>query len=150
MEMIQTQEKVIIVDRKPTPNAFFAALAETTKIQTPNQIFRAQIRLVEKAAEAGDIRGWQENSASLATLASDAGIDLTQDLEIRVQLKKIELSLLMNAQRKASSQAKGLEKQATELQIAGDVNGAKDLFAKAQKLITLSLQLKGQLEARLA
>src|SRR5215467_10619906 len=149
MEMIQTQEKGMFVDRKPTANAFFATLAETSKIQTPHQIFRAQIRIVEKAAEAGDIRGWQENSAPLATLASAAGIDM-QDLEIRVQLKKIELSLLMNAQKKASTQAKGLEKQATELQIAGDVNAAKDLFAKAQKLIALSLQLKGQLEARLA
>jgi|SRR5262245_45921211 len=151
MEAIQNQEKVIIVNRQPAANAFFAALAGTrNNVQTPHQIFRSQIRLLEKAAEAGDIRSWQENSAPLAKLASAAGIDLAQDLETRVTLKKIELSLLMNAHKKASTQAKALEKQATEIQIAGDLNAAKELFAKAQKLNTLALQLTAQLEARLA
>src|SRR4030095_4773918 len=151
MEAIQTQEKIIFVDRKAAPNAFFAALAEgRNNVQTPSQVFRTQIRLLEKAAEAGDIRNWQYNSAPLAKLASLAGIELNQDLEIRVQLKKIELSLLMNAHKKASTQATSLEKQATELQITGDANSAKDLFNKAQKLSALANQLQNQLEARLA
>src|SRR4030095_13975158 len=151
MEAIQNQEKVIIVDRKPAANAFFATLAEKTQsVQTPHQIFRSQIRLLERAAEAGDIRSWQENSAPVAKLAASAGIDMAKDLEVRVQLKKIELSLLMNAHKKASTQAKSVEKQAAELQIAGNATAAKDFFAKARKLSTLATQLQTQLEARLA
>lgn len=144
------KENVIFVDRQPTPNAFFATLAAVQKQSTPLHKFKSQMRLLEKASEIGDIRGWQEKLQNLNNLGKEAGIDPSTDLETRIQLKKLELTLLFNAEKRAREQARQTEKKATEAQMGNQPELARELLAKAQKLTRLAGQIQDQLLTKTA
>lgn len=151
--MIQNEikkENVIFVDRQPTPNAFFATLAAVQRQTTPLQRFKSEIRLLEKVSERGDIRGWQEKLSNLNNLGKEAGIDPATDLETRVQLKKMELTLLLNAEKRARVEARQNEKKAAEAQMGNQPELARELLAKAQKLNRLVQQIEGQLLTKTA
>ncbi|MFO1519895.1 MAG: hypothetical protein U1F57_09580 [bacterium] len=148
MNPINAQENVMYVERKATPNAFFASLAEyqvRPKQETPLQKFRNHLKTLEKMADAGDIKGWQENLPTVHVLALEADVDSAKDLNLRVQLKKWELTLMLQAGNKALQQAKELEKKANEAQIVEDEDMAHTLIEKAQRLVRLGNQLHEQL-----
>src|SRR5262249_32905334 len=90
---------------KPGMNPFFAAMASAqsqNKAETPVQKLYAGLRGLEKFAEAGDIRGWQENLPAVEKLVSEVVVgDSIKLLETQVQIKKYELTLFLKASKGA-------------------------------------------------
>lgn len=149
MEAIQNT--VPQIQRKPAANPFFTALANYrvhSNEPTPLHRLRSHLRLLEKCAERGDVRGWQTNLSRVNELAGEASIDAARDLSLRVQLKKMEFTLLFQAFKNAKAQITLHEKQAAEAQVAADAQKAQELLAKAQKLSRLAEQLEKQLLAK--
>src|SRR5215470_16154750 len=138
---------------KPGMNPFFAAMASSQtqkKAETPVQKLYAGLRGLEKLAEAGDIRGWQEGLPAVEKLASEVlASDSMKLLETQVQIKKYELTLFLKASKGALQQAQATERQAKEAELA-DQDNSRELWAKAQKLKSLGQQFQERLSAKLS
>ena len=138
---------------RPGMNVFMEMLSESfskPKDLTPIMRFRDHFRKLEKCAQAGDIPGWQALQQELPALAEAVSIDLESDLETKVRLRQIELTLLLKAGHRALREAELSEKEATEAQVSDDPEKGQALLTKAQRLHRLGQQLHNQLLAKTA
>jgi len=146
-------EKILFVERKPTAHPLFASLSAYevgSKEKTPAEKFQMQMSDLEKVAMAGDLKAWQERFPLVTQSAKEASVDPAKDLNIRVQLKKLELTVMLQAAGKAQITAKHLEAKATQAQMKKDVDQSKKLFTQAQRLSRLAQELQNQLMAKTA
>lgn len=147
----KTKSQVVEFAR-PGFNPFMEVLSsqlKTPKSSTPVQELHGQLRALERSAEHGDLRAWQEQRARLDASVTKAGLDEVRALEVKVQIKKIELTLLLKAGKRALEEARLAEKQATEAELTEDPT-ADQLKLKAQKLERMGAQLHQQLLAKVA
>ncbi len=133
------------------PNRFFMALAasqDKARDESPMQVFYQCMKRLQTAAEAGDIRDWQENLNEINSLTSGLGFESMKELETRAQIKRLEMTLLLRAGNKALQEADLAQREAAVAENSGDSSLARELFAKAQKLARLGKQLHAQLLAK--
>jgi hypothetical protein len=142
-------QKKVMVESVPAPavNPFFATLASAQskpKLETPLQKFRGHLRHLEQISEAGDVVGWNQHLPKLSPLAIAAKIAPEKDLRTRVELKKMEMTLLLMAGNKAKAQGEEMKTRAQEALQKKDPQ-ANELLTKAEKLIALRDKLHAQL-----
>jgi len=136
----------------PAVNPFFASLASAqarVRPQTPLQRFRHHLRKLSQLAEAGDVMGWNQFLPQLSKLALAAKIAPEKDLRTRVELKKMEMTLLLAAGKKAKTQGEDLKRRSEGCR-AQDPRQAQEFSTKAEKLIALGEKLHSQLVAKTA
>lgn len=112
---------------------------------SPEETFNAHLNLLKKCSELGDCSAWKNQLPFISELAKAAGIDPESDLNLKVRLKQMELSLLFNAGKQALHRAKLEEKKATEAQMENNETAARQLFEKAQKLSQVGKELHDRL-----
>jgi hypothetical protein len=145
------KEEILFVERRPTANPFFKSISDyrvEPKEKTVLQKFEEQLRGLEKVALSGDLKGWQEKFPQVTASAQEASVDPSKDLHLRVQIKKLELTVMLQAASKAKIAAKHLEEEATKAQLKKDVDQSKKLLTQAQKLTHLAEKLKNQLMSK--
>lgn len=136
---------------KPGLNPFFAAMARTKEgpvSLTPVQRLGVELRKLEKVAESGDPRAWQEQLPIVADLLQSFSSDPMRCLEIQVQIKQHELTLFLKASKRALVQAQAEEKSAREAELSEN-GAAREHWSKAQKWKRLGEHFQEQLNAQL-
>ena len=144
-------EKLLFVERRPTENSFFTSLSQyhvSSKDKTASEKLQDQLRDLEKVALAGDLKGWRSKFTQVSAHAREANVDPSKDLNTLVQIKKLELTVMLQAASKAKTAAKHLEEEATRAQMKKDVVRSKKLLTQAHNLIRLADQLKDQLMSK--
>lgn len=142
------QETTSTEKPEPRANTFFVALAasqEKSRGKSPAQVFHWAIRQLKSAAEEGDIREWQLAMENLESSKSDLALEGWKELEVLVQLRKMEMTLLLNAAKKADSDAQDAEMEAELAGQNGDDREFRELGLKAQRLRRLAQQFNDQL-----
>jgi len=107
MDGISNRKRVPESGAAPAVNPFFATLAAVQsrpKPETPVQKFQSHLRRLGKISEEGDVVGWNNHLPKLSPLAIAARILPEKDLRTRVELKKMEMTLLLQAGNKAKAQ----------------------------------------------
>jgi len=135
---------------KPGLNPFLVAMAQSkspTEI-TPVQQLAAELRGLEKIAQAGDLKAWQEQFPRVEAALEQLQAEPMRRLEIQVQIKQAELTLFLKASKRALVEAQAEEKSAREAEIA-ETGAAREHWAKAQKWKRLGEHFQGQLQAQL-
>jgi hypothetical protein len=148
LELIH-QNREVNPDSAPAPvmNPFFAALASSqgqAKVETPAQLFRSHLLELQKIAMTGDVTAWNQQLPRVNSFAQTANIALEEDLGTRVELKKMEMTLLLQAGNKARTQGEELKRKAREIR-AEDPAQAKELILKAERHLALADKLHGPL-----
>ena len=136
---------------KPGLNPFFAAMARAKDVSaslTPVQRLNAELRKLEKAAESGDLKAWQEQLPLVEDLFQNFSGDPMRRLEIQVQIKQHELTLFLKASKRAMVQAQAEEKSAREAELS-ESGAAREHWNKAQKWKRLGEHFQEQLSAQL-
>lgn len=145
--------KVTTEFNRPGMNPFMEVLStalSSRREATPLQKLNAYFKQMEKVADAGDIRAWQEKLPQVDALVRAADMDAIRELEVKVQIKKLELTLLLKAGKRALEEAKLTEKKANEAELIEDAVSSQELKQKAHKLERLGSQLHQQLLAKVA
>lgn len=138
--------------QKPGMNPFFVALAGAraqAKEATPVQKLFTEIRELEKLAEVGNLKGWQEKVPQVLELAETVHEDPIKRLEIQVQIKKYELTLYLKASKQALQQAQAAETQAKEAELVDNTPASRELWNKAQKFKRLGEHFQQRLKSHL-
>lgn len=136
---------------KPGMNPFFAALTQSRNHPgevLPLQKLAAELRGLERLAEAGDLRAWQVKVPELLRLSEEVHADPIKRLEVQVQIKKHELTLYLKASKQALQQAQNAESQAKAAELADD-SVSRELWLKAQKLKRLGEHFQQRLRNHL-
>jgi len=107
------------------------------------------LRHMRKAAESGNIQGFQKQFQQFKTWASQQGFDFEADLETRVALTQMELKLKFTAAKRAISEARAVSQKGTEAQVTGDENLAQTCFQKATRWQSLADALLAELRRQL-
>jgi len=134
---------------KPGLNPFFTALASSQsqpKTITPVQALREGMRRLEKLAEAGDVRAFQLARPEVLKLSEAVHSDGMKRLEIQVQTKTYECTLLLNASKGLLQKAKIAERQAKEAELINQAN-CRELWANAQKFQKLGEHFQQKLRS---
>ncbi len=138
---------------EPRMNPFFAALAASQErggILTPTHSFHSRMNELQQAAEAGDISEWQERLQEVQEAKEEMGFEGLRELELRVQIKKMEMTLLLQASQNSLFQASMEEQNALLAEQNGEAGEAQAHRNKAQKLQRLGKQLQDQLLSKTA
>jgi hypothetical protein len=141
-------EKILFVERRPSAHPLFSSLSEyqvQPKETSATEKFQAELRDLEKTALAGDLQAWQEKFPQMTAKAKEANVDPSKDLNTLVQIKKLELTVMLQAAGKAQIAAKQLEGEALRAQMKKDAARSQQLLTQAQKLNHLAEKLKNQL-----
>ncbi len=117
-------------------------LVSQLKTEKAPQKLEVELRKLQKCSEGGDLAGWKTHLAPF--------LEIELDLETRVRLKQMELTLFVRASKVARQQAVYAEKKATDAQMADNVDQARQLFQRAQKFNELATYLTDQLKAKTA
>jgi hypothetical protein len=150
MDGISQRKRIVESGAVPAVNPFFATLASVQsqpRPETPLQKFRGHLRRLEKISDEGDVVGWNQHLPKLSPLAIAAKILPEKDLRTRVELKKMEMTLLLMAGNKAKAQGEEMKKRAQEA-IRNKEANANELLTKAEKLIALGDKLHAQLVSK--
>ncbi|MCC7343950.1 MAG: hypothetical protein IT573_03355, partial [Deltaproteobacteria bacterium] len=76
--------------------------------------------------------------------------DELRRLELQVQVKQYELTLFLQASKKALHQAQAEEKRAQEAQLGDDDQASREHFSRAMKLKRLGEHFQTQLQVQVA
>jgi len=136
---------------KPGLNPFLVAMAQSKQSvlpSTPVQQLSAELRKLEKTAEVGDIKAWQDQLPRVEAALSSLQADPMRRLEIQVQIKQHELTLILKASKRAQVQAQVEEKSAREAELS-ESGAAREHWTKAQKWKRLGEHFQEQLSAQL-
>lgn len=138
--------------RKPGLNPFMTLLSAQPKsgALTPLQELHAELRALEKLAETGDAKGWQEKLPQVQAKIEAVHSDELRRLELQVQVKQYELTLFLQASKKALQQAQAEEKRAQEAQLGDDAQASREHFNRAMKLKRLGEHFQTQLQVQVA
>lgn len=138
--------------QKPGMNPFFSALAGAraqNKEATPLQKLYTEVRDLEKIAEAGDLKAWQEKLPQVQQLAETVHEDAIKLLEVQVQIKKFELTLYLKASKQAMLQAEAAKTQAKQAELGDNTVASRELWNKSQKFIRLGEHFQQRLKTQL-
>jgi len=130
---------------KQVNNPFMAALVKShqePKKKNLVQRFHGHLKNLESFAKRGDLAAWNEALPKLTELAQGAEVDLEENLQVRVHLKRCELTLLLNASHRANQKSHALSQRAHQ------GNGREDpdeLLEKAQQMSDLAKKLEQKL-----
>ena len=133
-------------------NPFFSALAGArvqNKEATPLQKLYTEVRDLEKIAEGGDLKAWQEKLPQVQQLAETVHEDAIKLLEVQVQIKKYELTLYLKASKQALQQAQTAETQAKQAELGDNTVASRELWNKSQKFKRLGEHFQQRLQTQL-
>lgn len=138
--------------RKPGLNPFMTLLSAQSKSAgpTPLQELHAELHALEKIAESGDAKTWQEKLPQVQAMIDAVYSDELRRLELQVQVKQAELTLFLKASKKALQQAQAEEKRAQEAQLGDDVQASREHFSRAMKLKRLGEHFQERLQLQVA
>lgn len=137
--------------QKPGLNPFLVAMTrskEATVGMTPVQQVAAELRKLEKAAEAGDPKAWADQLPKVEAALQNLSDDPMRRLETQVEIKQHELTLFLKASKRALVQAQAEEKSAREAELT-ETGSAREHWSKAQKWKRLGEHFQEQLNAQL-
>ena len=136
---------------KPGLNPFLVAMAQSKQSvlpSTPVQQVAVELRKLEKSAETGDLKAWQDQLPRVEAALASLQADPMRRLEIQVEIKQHEWTLLFKASKGALQQAQLVEQQAKEAELTNR-DTAKELWRKAQKFKQLGQHFQECLNAKL-
>jgi len=107
------------------------------------------LRQMRKIAESGNLLGFQKQFQQFQAWAQSRGFDLNQDIETRVALKQMELTLLMTAAKRAFGQEKILEQKGTEAEVEGNEGNAVEYYQKAKRFGQMAHSLLAEIKGKL-
>jgi len=110
---------------------------------------QSSLRQMRKIAETGNIVGFQRGFQQFRTLAEKSGVDLERDLETRVALKQMELTLLMAAAKRALAHEKLNQQQANEAEVVEAVEVAAVHAQKAKHFGDMAQNILAEIKAKL-
>ncbi len=133
----------------PMPNnPFFAALAvsqsKPASLSPVQKLYSLKDEMRE-LADAGDIKGWREIFPRLEALLKTIKFNPNSKMEWETEIKKLELTLLLNAGDLAKRQGEDAQKKAAVAEHRGDRQGAEEWSARAKKYLSFGEHLRQEL-----
>ena len=125
-----------------------AASQAQKNADSPLQKLHVGLRNLEKIADAGDLRAWQENLPAVEKMAQELLGDSVKLLETQVEIKMHELTLFLKAGKGALHQAQVTEREAKEAELVNQTH-SRELWAKAQKFQELGEHFLQRLKSNL-
>ena len=136
---------------KPGLNPFFSSMVAQKKTAlTPVQQLHTELRGLEKIAEAGDLKAWQEKVSQVLTLVETVHSDELRRLEAQVEIKQLELTLFLKASKNANQQSQVESKRAKEAELVDNTSASREHWQRAQKLKRMSEHFQEQLQVQVA
>jgi len=117
-------------------------------VTMPN-VVQTSLRQMRRIAETGNIIGFQRGFQQFQNIAAKHGVDLEQDLETRVALMQMQLTLLMSAAKRALANEKLNQQQATAAEVLEDEGAAAAHAEKAKHFGEMAQNLLAEIKAKL-
>src|SRR5204863_398364 len=114
-----------------TPGVFPHFQGEEKKSTDDISPFNLSLRHMRKAAESGNIQGFQKQFQQFKAWAQQQGFNYEEHLETRVTLTQMELKLKFTAAKRAMAEGRVASQKGTEAQVVGDENLARSCFQQA-------------------
>lgn len=136
---------------KPGLNPFFSDMVSQKKTGlTPVQQLHSELRGLEKIAESGNLKAWQEKAPQVLALVETVHSDGIRRLEVQVEIKQLELTLFLKASKQALQQSEVESKRAKEAELVDNAPASREHWQRAQKLKRIGEHFQEQLQVQLS